>query len=319
MILPGLKEINTDVELLTPQSHENVAIIPIKTPVNYNIDLLTLKKGFELGLVEVKECEKSTVNTLIVKNNSITPLILIDGEEVIGGDQNRIVNSTTIIAPQSSMPISVSCTERGRWAYKNEFKNSENIADYNTRRVKAYASRSKMNVQSKVWNSIDDLESELHCASPTSAMSESYENQRTNLNKILESFEVVDGQTGVLVIINGEIKGFEIMLNSEIYRDFHEKILKSYLIGSKVKTTTFTINVDEARLVIDNAMDSTFEIKQTKGMENSFEFENPDGLGEIHIFENELIHWSYFTKDESEKGDVEIADIDHEDVNIILD
>ena len=48
--------INPDIELLTPQVHENVAIIPLKTKRTY-IDILTLKKGLELGLVQVKECE----------------------------------------------------------------------------------------------------------------------------------------------------------------------------------------------------------------------------------------------------------------------
>ena len=82
--------LGNDIELLNPQVHENLAIIPLKTEKSY-IDLLTLKKGLELGLVEVKECETSTVNTVIVKNNSVVPLILIDGEEIVGGDQNRLV------------------------------------------------------------------------------------------------------------------------------------------------------------------------------------------------------------------------------------
>ena len=73
-----------DIEILNYQSHKNMAIIPIKTPPSYKFDILTLKKGFELGLAEVKECEHSTVNTLIVKNNSVTPLLLVDGEEIIG-------------------------------------------------------------------------------------------------------------------------------------------------------------------------------------------------------------------------------------------
>ena len=61
------------IELLEPQSHENMAIIPLKTPRSYNVDAITLKKGLELGLVSVKECETSTVNTLIVENNAVTP------------------------------------------------------------------------------------------------------------------------------------------------------------------------------------------------------------------------------------------------------
>ena len=294
-------EIQSDIELLKPQSHENVAIIPLKTPKNY-IDLLTLKKGFELGLVEVKECEKSTVNTLIVKNHSVTPLILIDGEEVIGGDQNRIVNATTIIAPESQSPISVSCTERGRWAYKSEFESSDYIANFNTRRAKMFAIRNAKPVQSEVWSSIGNLE-ELCCnISSTSAMSETFEKENTHLEDILESFEIVEGQTGILIIVNGEIKGFEIFLNHGIYRAFHEKILKSYLIDSKIENTTFTINEDVARLVIENALDSTFEKKETKNLEDAYEFENDEGLGKCYIYENEIMHLSYFKKTDEVKS-----------------
>lgn len=288
-------EINSDIELLTPQSHENVAIIPLKTKRNY-LDILTLKKGMELDLVEVKECETSTVNTLIVKNNSVTPLILIDGEEVVGGDQNRIVNSTTLIAPQSETKISVSCTERGRWAYKNEFKSSEYIANYRTRHNKLHAMRSEMPVQNAVWSSIDCLENENEFSSPTSAMSESYENKKVNLEEILKSFKIVDGQTGVLIIENGDIKGFELLANSEIYNEYHEKILKSYLIDSKIENSTFTINLDEARIIIDNAINSSFEDKPSNGLEQAYEFENENGFGKLYVYESELIHLSYFKK-----------------------
>ena len=288
-------EIDSNIELLTPQSHENVAIIPLKSEKKY-IDVLTLKKGLELGLVEVKECEHSTVSTVIVKNNAVTPLILIDGEEIVGGDQNRIVNATTVIAPNSQSHISVSCTERGRWAYKSVAKEK--------------AFRSNRPVQNEVWSSIDALERRNNYHSKTSAMSESYENAKTNFKEILKSFEIVDGQTGVLIIINGEIKGFELFLSSEIYKDFHEKILKSYIIGSDVENMTFTINVDKARQVIENAFDSTFESKPTKGLEKAYEFENQEGIGKAYIFENEIIHLSYFNSTSDNESDEALVNAD---------
>ena len=102
-------------ELLESQVHKNIVIVPIKTPVNHKIDLLTLKKGFELDLVNVKECEQSTVNTIVVENKSVVPLILVDGEEIVGGDQNRIIDATILIAPESEMKVPVDCIEHGRW------------------------------------------------------------------------------------------------------------------------------------------------------------------------------------------------------------
>ena len=106
-----MMSLDNDIELLAPQVHENLAVIPLKTQRTY-IDMLTLKKGLELGLVEVKECETSQVNTVIVKNNAVAPLILIDGEEIIGGDQNRIINSTILLEANSEMAVPVSCTEK---------------------------------------------------------------------------------------------------------------------------------------------------------------------------------------------------------------
>ena len=201
-------------ELLSEQVHKNVAVIPIKTPISHKVDLLTLKKGFELGLVNVKECEQSTVNTIIVENKSVAPLLLVDGEEIVGGDQNRIMDATILIAPQSEMKVPVNCTEHGRWEYVSDFKQSQNIANYTTRLAKHHAYRSKGNVQKAVWDSIDDLEMSRSFSSPTQAMSESYENAKADLNEFLNAFEVVEGQTGVAVMIDGEVKGFELFLNN---------------------------------------------------------------------------------------------------------
>ncbi|WP_407413707.1 ARPP-1 family domain-containing protein [Methanobrevibacter sp.] len=287
-------DITFDYELLTAQVHENMVIIPIKTTPNYRLDIITLKKAIELGLGEVKECEQSTVNTLIVKNDAITPLILIDGEEVIGGDQNRLVNSTILVAPKSQMKIPVSCTERGRWAYKSEFKNSEYIANYETRRAKMNASRLNRPVQNTVWSSIDSLETVNEFCSPTSAMSESYDNLKIDHNEFIKAFSIEDNQNGVVIIINGEIKGFELFLNSEIYKEFHEKILKSYLIDAKNENTTFSINIDEVKLVLDKAIASNFEKKKSEGLEEVYEFENESGFGKLYSYDQEIIHWSYF-------------------------
>ena len=286
-------------ELLGEEVHKNVAVIPIKTPINHKVDLLTLKKGFELGLVDVKECEQSIVNTIIVENKSVAPLLLVDGEEIVGGDQNRIMDATILIAPQSEMKVPVNCTEHGRWGYVSDFKQSKNIANYRTRLAKHHAFRSKGNVQKAVWDSIDELEVSRSFSSPTQAMSESYENAKSDLSEFMEVFEVVEGQTGVAVMIDGEVKGFEVFLNSEIYREYHEKILKSYLINAEVNDNVFAIDRDAIRSIIDA---SRFEIK------------SEDGVGSCYTFKDELIHMSYFVG--SDEAFAENEKKIHDDVRI---
>ena len=283
----------TSYELMDPQIHKNIAIVPIKTPLNHKIDLMTLKKGFELDLVDVKECEHSTVNTLIVKNKSVVPLLLIDGEEIVGGDQNRIIDATILIAPQSEKKIPVDCTEHGRWGYKSEFKHSENIANYTTRLAKRHAFRNKGNVQQAVWDSINELEMSRSFSSPTQAMSESYDDAKEDLDEIIDAFDIVEGQTGIVMVIDGEVKGFEIFLNSEIYREYHEKIIKSYLINAEVNDDVFTINTDTISGIIEYAMGVEYDEVKNEGLESRFESKNEDGVGSMYTYKEELIHMSY--------------------------
>ena len=280
-------------ELMESQTHKNVAVIPIKTPINHNVDLLTLKKGFELDLVSVKECEHSTVNTIIVENKSVVPLLLVDGEEIVGGDQNRIMDASILIAPQSEMKVPVNCTEHGRWGFKSEFKQSEHIANYRTRLAKHHAFRSNGSVQQAVWDSIDELETSRSFSSPTQAMSESYENAKADLDEFLDAFSVVEGQSGIVVLIDGEVRGFEVFLNSEIYREYHEKIIKSYLINAEITDNVFTINNDAINSVIDNALNEEFEEAKNEGLETRFEIKGGDGVGSCYTYKNELVHMSY--------------------------
>lgn len=300
-----------EIEFLDAQSYNNVSVIPLKTPVNYKLDVITLKKGFELDLVKVRECETSTVNTLIVENNSVTPLLLIDGEEIVGGDQNRIVNGTILIAPQSEMMIPVNCTEHGRWRYEGKFRHSDVIATSKTRFASMFATRSDASAQQAVWRSIDTLEEANDFHSPTQAMAESYENKKSDLNHSVGAFKIKKGQTGVLIIVDGEIKGFDLFLNSDVYSQYHEKILKSYLIDTDINDSVFAINIDEAKNLMANALEGEFSEGESIGLEKRFEIKSDDGLGTLYSYDDEMIHATFFTQaqmpddtPESEENDV---------------
>lgn len=140
-------------------------------------------------------------------------------------------------------------------------------------------------------------------------MEESYENLKADHNQIIKEFKILDNQSGVLIIVNGEIKGFELFLNPEIYREYHEKILKSYLIDSKIENAQFSINIDSAKEVIDQACASTFTKRENNGLEKGYEFENDNGLGTLYSFKNQIIHWSYFKKDGRKNDEDFIEDI----------
>jgi hypothetical protein len=138
-------------------------------------------------------------------------------------------------------------------------------------------------------------------------MSESYENLKVDLDEFISNFKAVDGQTGAVIIIDGEIKGFELFLNSQIYHEYHEKILKSYLIDIDIDDSVFTVNTDVAKNLIEEALSVEYAAKKSNGLEEAFEFENSEGLGTAYFYKDELIHMSYF-KNDTEITKKEVAD-----------
>ena len=120
------------------QDCENITVVPILSDTNNSFDVLDLKEGLKMGIVKIEECATSNVEKVKLKNNSISPLILLDGEEIAGSIQNRIIAQTMMIPPKSEIEIPVNCSEKGRSTYKSEFHYSNYITNSNTRIKKAY-------------------------------------------------------------------------------------------------------------------------------------------------------------------------------------
>ena len=289
------------IELLDSQKYENVEAIPIKSDFFGKKDFLTLKKGYEMNLVEIKELEHSTVNTVSCKNDSVTPLILIDGDEITGAMQNRIINDTLLIPAQSTLNIPVSCTEHGRWHTRGEgeasrtFKPSLYSANHSTRSRKSRASYEERDYQGEVWDSISEFESRSNFKSMTSALNDSYENLKDKQNDYLKKFNIEDGQNGVIFIVNGELKGLELFYNHSIYKQYHEKLCRSYIIEAIVEKKSVE-NIDRLELMklLEKISDSEFKSKKSIGLGDNLKFSNDFGSGSGLVWEDELIHMTLF-------------------------
>jgi len=295
-----INDIELEINELSAQTYKNISIIPITSKNELDKDILTLKKGLNLGIVEIKECEHSTVSHVSVTNNAVTPLILIDGEEIIGAKQNRIMNKTILIPPKTTMSIPVSCTERGRWSYKTPtFKSSDYIANSITRQQKSKELIFSETCQDTVWNSIDRLEDKISHKSNTSAMSESYETSRKNQNNYLKHFKIVKNQTGLITIINNEIKGIEIINKHNIYKEYHDKILRSYIIdeissNNFQENPTNKIKKEDINQILKTITNSKIKNPITQGLGKYIQFRNDYGTGSTLIYQNNIAHINYF-------------------------
>jgi hypothetical protein len=123
--------------------------------------------------------EAGSVPTLTVDNRSDTLVLFLEGEELRGAKQNRILNTSVLVAAKKKTTIPVSCVERGRWDYKTrQFGSSGTRSSTNI----LYALKSSVakslkeqrghrSDQGEVWAEVDRVQSALGTDSPTRALS----------------------------------------------------------------------------------------------------------------------------------------------------
>lgn len=94
----------------------SLAIYPIVADDLAVTEMLTLDEGLSAGLVSITERGQGTVNTVYVTNKSAKPLLILGGELIRGGKQDRVYEADVIVAPKSSQEVAVYCVEPGRWS-----------------------------------------------------------------------------------------------------------------------------------------------------------------------------------------------------------
>src|SRR5208282_929705 len=158
--------------LLDPISYENITIFPVVSSSSQDTSpFLTLDEGLSSGEVIVSEQgagglarsrdgrpiatpqynSGASVNQLVLMNRSKRPLILLAGELVSGGKQDRIIGKDRIVpAGSDPLPLDVFCVEHGRWTgTSSQFVESKTIVHPSVREQAAVAQN-----QSEVWDAV---------------------------------------------------------------------------------------------------------------------------------------------------------------------
>ncbi|MEQ1572282.1 MAG: DUF6569 family protein, partial [Myxococcota bacterium] len=79
------------------------------------LDVTTLGDGMARGTAAVRESANGVVDTLVVVNRSPEPLLVMAGDVVHGGMQDRVFQDSLLVAGGASRAVPVRCVERGRW------------------------------------------------------------------------------------------------------------------------------------------------------------------------------------------------------------
>ena len=139
---PDMKLLDFEVEVGERTQIGGLTVFPLIGGQFRAPAYLTGPEAFEAGLLEVNELDPPEVPKLAVTNLSDLPVLLVEGEMLVGGDQNRTMNVTVLCPPQTRTVVPVSCVEAGRWGARRTMSGKRKHAPGSLRAAKtAYWSR----------------------------------------------------------------------------------------------------------------------------------------------------------------------------------
>ncbi|HKN70885.1 MAG TPA: DUF6569 family protein [Terriglobales bacterium] len=260
--------------LLSPIRSGNLTVFPVVASRSYDTaEFLTLDEGLRSGDVVVTEAGQARglirhrpgepaiihpvrdaeVNRLVLVNNSKRPLLLLAGEIVTGGKQDRVIGKDRIVPGESDpVDLSVFCVEPGRWVPngKYEFGSAGGVVGGLVAspvvRSKAMAAKD----QQQVWDSVRTSQSamavtvEAAGAAPAVNATTSYARVMDNkevqkqvdavAEPVQRNYESVIRQlrdknaVGVVVAVNGEIVWADIFASTHLLQKYWPKLVRSY-------------------------------------------------------------------------------------------
>jgi hypothetical protein len=270
--------------LLDPVTYENISIFPVVSSQSQDTSpFLTLEEGLATGEVTVAEqgaeiLQRSrdgrpiyfpqpagaSVNQLVLINRSRRPLLLLAGELVSGGKQDRVIGKDRIVpvgAPP--LPLDVFCVEHGRWTGSSQFAAAKTIVHPSVRERAAVDQK-----QTEVWDAVRSgttakaapsappppissrsIQGAIAGNGRTEAYEKIYESQAVGVsiddfvNEVQRRFAQdtfglkTERVVGVVVAYGGEVAWSDIFASGDLFDHYWRKLLRSYAVEALTRPT----------------------------------------------------------------------------------
>lgn len=298
-----------------PVTLHGLGMIPVLngSPTEFpELDLLD--QALDRGTLKISEVsEGGSVPFLMAENRGANPVLILDGEELRGGKQNRIVNTTILIAAGSGVKISipVSCVEAGRWDYRSDhFESGKAIFRAKSRAVQkmgvTQSVRNRMGFQSDqagVWREVQESLGELAVRSATSDFMEGRKKIAHRIEEFVEGLRPVDYQTGAIFFSPRGVLGLELLATPRLFSSSIEKILGSFAFEVIDSGGFQTVDTHAVRAWWEKVLQTGCSLHASPGLGEDLRVNEADCIGSGLYWNETLVHFSCFPIERRGAGD----------------
>jgi hypothetical protein len=243
------------------------------------------------------------VNLLVVVNRSDKFVFFMDGDILAGARQNRVLNTSILLAPGTETKVPVSCVERGRWHRTgSSFRPVDYVAPSKLRREKARAVTFSLGDgagfegnQEEVWSSVDEFHARSGVKSPTMNLSDIYDQKHAEFDDFLKRFQSDPDANGVVFFVGNHVLGVDVFNRRDVFQEYFPKLLRSVALEAfYMQWPESPLTETEGRFKALEFLDAIEYVESEEypgvGAGRERRFSSPTVSGFKLMYENHLVH-----------------------------
>jgi hypothetical protein len=264
----------------------------------------TLEQALARGDVLISERPGGAqVGQLSIQNKSAVRLLIVGGDILRGGKQDRMVNTDILVEAGSQLDLPVSCVERDRWRFVSSKFESESSGTPSLRRsLHESVSRSYMAMgsptsdQGEVWSTVDSHGSSLRSHSPTSNLSDYYADKRADLERLIQEVKFPDDACGVLVRIGGDRMALDVFDRADTWASYRRRLLEGYLLEGLMLPESGPAPEAGPPAPADLLKEASVEERPGVGVGRDLRVQSPRVQGSALVVGDTVVHTALFSQ-----------------------
>jgi hypothetical protein len=277
------------------RAHGLITVFWLYGPPAPGLAVATLEEARGHGTLVILEREQATVPELIVENRGKGYVLLLAGEILLGGKQNRVLTEDILLPPFSGpRNIGVYCVEQGRWAGgKKEFDAGGSFAAPGLR-----AKVLERADQGRIWAEVEKYARGAAAPSATRSYQAIYEKPevKAHLERAERGLDAraAAGALGAAVFTGRALAGLDLFVEPGLFAREWPKLLRAQALDAYNRGEASAVDEAGARARVEELLRIAGKVEGTlrpsPGVGRLFEYRAGGQRGSALVYEGRVVH-----------------------------
>lgn len=290
--------IDTDLEIGAPQRCGPMSLFPLLQPAG--AEPRSYICGPEsAGHLEVHD--GGVVSELQTHNRGDRPVLLIEGETLLGAKQDRVLNVSVLLAAGQATTVPVSCVEAGRWGSAKPFQLSTRHAPprLRERKTRSVIESSRLcgghhSDQGAVWDEVANYDGAVGALSPTSALRDVQTTAARRVTSLTPAAGPALRQVGVIVATNNRPTVLELFDDPVTFDAYWHSLIEGYALDATLAGGEDTTTPEAATAFLTAARQAPFDTQPGLSLGDDAQAETDDLVATGISWGGQLLHLACF-------------------------